>query len=383
MAEDMFKEIKGKTRGRHGFAMIATKEIKKGTTILQENPQLVWKNPTGVPEKSDIGLGIAEVRGIHAAFHEMKKSDQDEYLQLWNLCEHLDLTNPEDKMKLQILKNNICLSFPDYNRNEIILAMKIHGIYKSNSNHEETFVYIKTSKFNHSCNANAILRDVGTTESPQIEIIAISKILYDEEIGINLAVEELTMQNLQTRRNFLLKQFGFICKCDLCYEEEMDGDNFRYELFKNMDIQAARLVGIIEEGFLMKGKNHGVQMFRQLIQCHKEKYKYAKECNAQRRFIVYEIVSPGFDDAVGAYLYAKQCSDPKLMEEFKMNGINFARVAVQMAKIVIGERNPAYETWKYKRDHFEKFVEENQPSIHVKKKSQGASRQNMKSKRKK
>ena len=56
MAEDMFKEIKGKTRGRHGFAMIATKEIKKGTTILQENPQLVWKNPTGVPEKSDITL---------------------------------------------------------------------------------------------------------------------------------------------------------------------------------------------------------------------------------------------------------------------------------------------------------------------------------------
>ena len=66
-----------------------------------------------------------------------------------------------------------------------------------------------------------------------------------------------------------------------------------------------------------------------------------------------------------------------------MSGVNFARVAVQMTKIVIGEENAAYETWKYKRDHFEKFVEENQPSIYVKKKSQGASRQNLKSKRKK
>ena len=161
MAEEMFKEIKGKTRGRYGFAMIATKEIKKGTLVMQEKPQLVWKNPTAVPQNMlDIELGIAEIKGIHAAFHEMKKSDQDEYLQLWNLFEHLDLTNPEDKLKLQNLNNNICLSFPDYTKNGIILAMKIHGIYKSNSDHEEKFVHIKTAKFNHSCNANAIIRIV-------------------------------------------------------------------------------------------------------------------------------------------------------------------------------------------------------------------------------
>ena len=55
-----------------------------------------------------------------------------------------------------------------------------------------------------------------------------------------------------------------------------------------MDIQATKLIATIEKGFF-KGKNHKVQMFRQLIQCHKEKYKYAKECNADRRFIVYKI----------------------------------------------------------------------------------------------
>ena len=55
-----------------------------------------------------------------------------------------------------------------------------------------------------------------------------------------------------------------------------------------MDPQAANLSKTVQEGFF-KGKNHTVQMFRQLIQCHKEKYKYAKECNADRRFIVYKI----------------------------------------------------------------------------------------------
>ena len=55
-----------------------------------------------------------------------------------------------------------------------------------------------------------------------------------------------------------------------------------------MDDQAARLIAIVEKGFF-KGKNHAIQIFRQLIQCHKEKYKYAKECNAHRRFIIYKI----------------------------------------------------------------------------------------------
>ena len=78
MAKEMFKEIKGKTRARYGFAMIATNEIKKGTFIIQEKPQLVWKNPTGVPQTEDPleiqkEMGIAEIKGIHAAFNNMKK----------------------------------------------------------------------------------------------------------------------------------------------------------------------------------------------------------------------------------------------------------------------------------------------------------------------
>lgn len=267
------------------------------------------------------------------------------------------------------MKTNISSAFPDFTKNEIALAMKIHGIYKSNSDHNDTFVSIKTAKFNHSCNANAIKID-GRTDHMQCDIIAVSKILCQEEIAVNFAVDALTMQNFQTRQKYLLKYFGFKCRCDLCQEEERDGDNFRYELFRNMNDQAARLTAIVEKGFF-KGKNHAIQIFRQLIQCHKEKYKYAKECNAHRRFIIYKIVDPGFDDAAGAYLYAKQIKDSKLMEEFKTVCVNFAKVAVQLAKIVVGEGSPAYETWKHTRDHFEEFVEENQ-AIHENTKPEGA-----------
>ena len=163
MAKEMFKEIKGKTRARYGFAMIATKEIKKGTFIIQEKPQLVWKNPTGVPQTEDPleiqkEMGIAEIKGIHAAFNNMKKSDRDEYLQLWNYFDHLNLAKSVSKKKWENMKTNISSAFPDFTKNEIALAMKIHGIYKSNSDHNDTFVSIKTAKFNHSCNANAIKR---------------------------------------------------------------------------------------------------------------------------------------------------------------------------------------------------------------------------------
>ena len=147
----MFNEIKGKTRGRYGFAMIATKEIKKGTFIVQEKPQLVWKNPSGVPQneysmKIQKELGIAEIKGIHAAFHDMKKSDQDEYLQLWNYYDHLNLTKPASKSKLENMKSCISTSFPDYTKNEIALAMKIHGIYieiykeSNRSNSSSTYI---------------------------------------------------------------------------------------------------------------------------------------------------------------------------------------------------------------------------------------------------
>ena len=61
----------------------------------------------------------------------------------------------------------------------------------------------------------------------QTDIVAVSKILCHEEIAVNFAVEDLTMQNLETRQKFLLKHFGFKCRCDLCQEEERDGDNYR------------------------------------------------------------------------------------------------------------------------------------------------------------
>ena len=67
----------------------------------------------------------------------------------------------------------------------------------------------------------------GRTDHMQCDIIAVSKILCQEEIAVNFAVDALTMQNFQTRQKYLLKYFGFKCRCDLCQEEERDGDNFR------------------------------------------------------------------------------------------------------------------------------------------------------------
>ena len=78
--------------------------------------------------------------------------------QLWNYFDHLNLAKPASKKKWENMKTNISSAFPDFTKNEIALAMKIHGIYKSNSDHNDTFVSIKAAKFNHSCNANAIMR---------------------------------------------------------------------------------------------------------------------------------------------------------------------------------------------------------------------------------
>ena len=51
MAKEMFKEIKGKTRARYGFAMIATKEIKNISLRLLEIGEILARTLSCVTNK--------------------------------------------------------------------------------------------------------------------------------------------------------------------------------------------------------------------------------------------------------------------------------------------------------------------------------------------
>ena len=120
-----------------GLGCVALKDIEIGTLILKEKPQCI----TNIyrPHNQDSTPSSAIVT---QSFKQMSKSDQDEYLKLYNA--HAGRQGFSD----------------------------VFGIYKTNA--FPNGVGIKTSRFNHSCSSNAI--SGWNEEDGAIEIIAWSNI---------------------------------------------------------------------------------------------------------------------------------------------------------------------------------------------------------------
>ena len=112
---------------------VALKDIEIGTLILKEKPQCIALTPAGVIQ----------------SFEHMSKSDQDEYMKLYNA--HAGSQGFSD----------------------------VFGIYKTNAFPDG--VGIKASRFNHSCSPNAASiwnEEDGTGEIKAWSTIKAGKVLY-------------------------------------------------------------------------------------------------------------------------------------------------------------------------------------------------------------
>ena len=94
------------------FGCVASKDIKKGTIILKEKPQCIanWS-----------GSRLKKFENVIEAFNKMSKSDQDDYLKLYNKFTESQTLNSEIK---DWIKNNHDISNAK--------ASSIVGIYISN-----------------------------------------------------------------------------------------------------------------------------------------------------------------------------------------------------------------------------------------------------------
>merc|ERR1712241_872663 len=102
--------------------------------------------------------------------------------------------------------------------------LKSYQIYKSKS--FEMGIGIEASRFNHSCVSNAEASWNDQKETREIRVV--SKIKAGEEITINYKWKQLSMNNVQFRQTFLLSNWGFICQCKLCEEENGQDEAKRY-----------------------------------------------------------------------------------------------------------------------------------------------------------
>ena len=76
------------------------------------------------------------------------------------------------------------------------------------------FVFTEISRFNHSCSSNA---NVTWNEDEKSKVVqSVSDIKIGDEITVNYDWQETSMKKLETRQDYLSKNWGFKCCCDLC-----------------------------------------------------------------------------------------------------------------------------------------------------------------------
>ena len=112
-----------------------------------------------------------------SAFNRMRKSDQEEFLTLYNKFENLE-SLPPSKMEFQNRVKGYFYSM-EQNKDKAEKMFKILNIYVTNM-YSLTGVYLKISRINHSCRANAVFG--------KGEIRAVYKIKEGQEINLDYAM---------------------------------------------------------------------------------------------------------------------------------------------------------------------------------------------------
>ena len=95
MNDDLYQvvEIDGK-----GLGCVAIKDIKRGTVILRESPQLRVSLPDYTLQVDSSPMSIIQ---IMTTFNGMKKDDQTEYLKLSDSFLYSNLLPSEKKLEMQ------------------------------------------------------------------------------------------------------------------------------------------------------------------------------------------------------------------------------------------------------------------------------------------
>jgi hypothetical protein len=211
------KPVEGK-----GFGIVATKFIKKGVLILQEDPQIQIEPDDFIDGEDLMSSMVANpgawkiwIMKLWSLFSQMEESDQKEYLELDNKFDRAIATLR--KVMLLVLGKLGKNQMKENSEDNTEKILNIVFIYFSNYRIGGK-VMIKMSRFNHSCRPNAVLK------SDSNQIWTISDIKPGQEISIDycagdgfLGLRSKESRKIYIRQNVLGEQI--LCSCDFCKEE--------------------------------------------------------------------------------------------------------------------------------------------------------------------
>ena len=254
-----------------GFGYVASKDIKRGTLILREKAQMIYK--TSKNWTSDL------IKSMVTSFKQMSKSNQEEFLKLHNIFLNQDLWSDQKVTMYQIVTQ---MYESGHEREKIlaILGICVANAY-ANGYDEFACVAIHASRFNHSCSPN-ITEYV--TISGEIFVRTITKIKAGEEINCCYSEVNCIMKNRQDRQKYLKVHNNFICACNCCKDGKEDIKAI--EAFEKFYEDAKRFQARIG-GIVMTNKNPTeiILLLKKTIRCYKDMYNLGKKKKAAVSFL--------------------------------------------------------------------------------------------------
>jgi len=341
-----------------GIGYVALKNIKIGTLILDEKPQIFTE---GTAPESKFFKSLSE------SFKNLQLDDQEKYLKLYNRFEKTDLLKEISNIQTSgggwttsrgvIGEENPFIK----DKNQKSPFWKIYGIFKTNSLTDMEMkrdrscqtakgracsrrdLGLEVSRFNHSCSANALIAWKEETQSYQIRTV--SKIEAGEEICINyLCGKSMFMKNARTRQRRLLVDWGFECECSLCLYENANliTSHNLYEKFATLEAHAKSLTdaNTTEEVlYFQKGKPIDIDKYLEntygRVLCYKEMYKIAQEKKPVRTHLM-DFMATGLVAISNAGARAEDEKVESWASIFMDEGALFLNVISKLYKIIHG-----------------------------------------------
>ena len=257
-----------------------TTDIKRGSLILNENPQMSAEAEKMGSEKW--------IRSLMKSFNEMSKADQLEYMTLKNKCSWLIDRNSALKSRISQMEKD------SEKADEIFQICCIYESYRMGDGFR-----IKTSSFKHSCQPNAVKVQKSIN---LFEVRAISNIKIGQEINLNLSIDPFYgFKNKIDRQEILLNAPPFvICSCDLCESD--------------VDIDANAFKALILEAEELANSHRSLENVREQIKCYKKMYNVGKTLKIQHYFLYYKVLKLTFETAKFGWLMF-QAADLKMEAE--------------------------------------------------------------------
>ena len=338
--DDLFKidKIDGK-----GFGWIALRDIKPGTLIYKEKPQFTVCDDR--PNPLD----------LMNSFYAMSENDQKEFLELRN--KYLDLKSlPDRSQQLYLDWKKVAEIFVRKRQAkgqvpiDSNLVLKIKCIFQTNFFKIEdgsNEVGIKVSRLSHSCIPNSHkYEEVG--EMGKVTIRATEKILKGQEITISYSTNDIAMINVKERQKFC-HEFGFICTCELCQEEEIKNNDEIYEKFRNLKEET-------ENAYANFGDSKNLDQLEKALAGQKQMYNLARNKKAEKPFMI-DLLVTSVNYALIGYIGATLQDNYGKRDYFKEEFVKLSKVGYQISKLAFGKDTPVTKDWKERNEDFDNWFQ--------------------------